>query len=150
MLENGKARLTTKAEKFLGLGGLIYPISSRYWSLETYWPLCLLLISSLSSFCLRTSILLVMDRDSWALPTPSLSGQAPGKASGTGDLFITKDMCDPLMGESGTEDLFITDSGNEDLFIIFDGCKSFHSSLSIDADVMVERHMRETKTKIIS
>jgi len=109
-------------------------------------------MSSLRSFCLRTSILFVMERDSWPLPTPSLSGHAPGSASGSGDLFITKDeaMEELGMDESGTGDLFMTDSDTEDLFMTFGECKPLHSSLSIDADVMVERHMIETKTKIIS
>jgi len=103
-------------------------------------------------------MLFVMDRESCPLPTPSLSGHAPGIASGTGDLFITKDagLGDRFMGDSGMGDRFIiTDSGTRDRFIIFlklvEG-EALHSSLIIDADVEVEqeRHMIERKMKIMS
>lgn len=98
-------------------------------------------------------MLFVMDKESCPLPTPSLSGHAPGIASGTGDLFITKDAG---LGDSGMGDRFIiTDSGTRDRFIIFlklvEG-EALHSSLIIDADVEVEqeRHMIERKMKIMS
>lgn len=59
------------------------------------------------------------------------------------------------MGDSGAGERFITDSGTADRFITFlkfiEG-EALHSSLSIDADVVLEqeRHMIERKMKIMS